>query len=56
MRYRDKTILFLGGESNHGKSMGQLEANRRGAQLVSTETTVIDDERRRADGLARTST
>jgi hypothetical protein len=44
VRYRDKTILFLGGESNHGKSMGQLEANRRGAQLVSTETTVIDDE------------
>jgi len=43
VRYKGKTILFLGGESNHGKSMGQLEANRRGAQLVSTETTVIDD-------------
>jgi hypothetical protein len=43
VRYKDKTILFLGGESNHGKSMGQIEANRRGAQLVSTETTVIDD-------------
>jgi hypothetical protein len=44
VRYHDKTILFLGGESNHGKSMGQLEANRRGGQLVSTETTVIDDD------------
>ncbi|HEY7025752.1 MAG TPA: hypothetical protein VH371_12420 [Candidatus Limnocylindrales bacterium] len=44
VRYRDKNVLFLGGESNHGKSMGQLEANRRGALLVSTETTVIDDE------------
>lgn len=43
VRYRDKNILFLGGESNHGKSMGQLEANRRGGLLVSTETTVIDD-------------
>jgi hypothetical protein len=43
VRYRDKTILFLGGESNHGKSMGQIEACRRGALLVSTETTVIDD-------------
>jgi hypothetical protein len=43
VRYRDKTILFLGGESNHGKSMGQLEANRRGGLLVSTETTVIDE-------------
>ena len=31
VRYRDKTVLFLGGESNHGKSMGQIEACRRGA-------------------------
>ncbi len=44
VRFRDQTVLFLGGESNHGKSMGQLEANRRGALLVSTETTVIDDD------------
>lgn len=43
VRYNDRTILFLGGESNHGKSMGQIEACRRGALLVSTETTVIDD-------------
>src|SRR5947208_3477069 len=43
VRYRDQTILFLGGESNHGKSMGQIEACRRGASLVSTETTVIDE-------------
>jgi hypothetical protein len=42
-RYRDRTILFLGGESNHGKSMAQIEACRRGALLVSTETTVIDE-------------
>ena len=44
VRYRDRTILFLGGESNHGKSMGQIEACRRGALLVSTETTVIDED------------
>ena len=43
VRYGDRTILFLGGESNHGKSMGQIEACRRGALLVSTETTVIDE-------------
>ena len=43
VRYRDKTVLFLGGESNHGKSMGQIEACQRGALLVSTETTVIDE-------------
>ena len=43
VRYRERTILFLGGESNHGKSMGQIEACRRGAALISTETTVIDE-------------
>jgi hypothetical protein len=43
VRYRGKTVLFLGGESNHGKSMGQIEACKRGALLVSTETTVIDE-------------
>jgi len=43
VRYRDRTVVFLGGESNHGKSMGQIEACRRGALLVSTETTVIDE-------------
>ncbi|MBU1225925.1 MAG: hypothetical protein KJ698_01760 [Actinobacteria bacterium] len=43
VRYRGKTVLLLGGESNHGKSMSQLEACRRGAQLISTETTVIDE-------------
>ncbi len=43
VRYEDKTVVFLGGESNHGKSMAQIEACRRGALLVSTETTVIDD-------------
>ncbi len=44
VRYRDQTIMFLGGESNHGKSMAQIEACRRGARLVSTETTVTDEE------------
>ncbi len=43
VRYRGRTVLFLGGESNHGKSMGQIEACQRGALLVSTETTVIDE-------------
>ena len=43
VRYHGRTVVFLGGESNHGKSMGQIEACRRGAMLVSTETTVIDE-------------
>jgi hypothetical protein len=48
VRYRGQTVMFLGGESNHGKSMGQIEACRRGARLVSTETTVTDE-----DGVVR---
>ena len=50
VRYRDKTVMFLGGESNHGKSMGQIEACRRGALLVSTETTVVDESARAVMG------
>ena len=43
-RYKGKTILFLGGESNHGKSMGLIEALVRGGENVSTETTVINED------------
>ncbi len=43
VRMGDETVMFLGGESNHGKSMCQIEACRRGASLVSTETTVTDE-------------
>lgn len=50
VRYQDRSILFLGGESNHGKSMGQIEACRRGGLLISTETTVIDEDVRAVMG------
>jgi hypothetical protein len=50
VRYRDRSVLFLGGESNHGKSMGQIEACRRGGLLISTETTVIDEDVRAVMG------
>jgi hypothetical protein len=43
VRYKDKLILLIGGENNHGKSMSQLEACNRGGSIFSTETTVIDD-------------
>ena len=43
VRYRDRTVMLMGGESNHGKSMGQIEACRRGGMLISTETTVVDE-------------
>jgi hypothetical protein len=44
VRYGDRTILFLGGESNHGKTMSQIEGCRRGGLVVSTETTVTDED------------
>jgi hypothetical protein len=44
IRYRDHCILFLGGEENHGKSMAQIEGSRRGGLIVSTETTVTDEQ------------
>jgi hypothetical protein len=44
VRYRDLTIMFLGGESNHGKTMSQIEGCRRGGRVVSTETTVTDEQ------------
>jgi hypothetical protein len=50
VRYRDRTVMFLGGESNHGKSMAQIESCRRGALLISTETTVVDETARAVMG------
>jgi hypothetical protein len=50
VHYRGRTLLFLGGESNHGKSMGLIEAGRRGALQVASETTVIDEEGRAVMG------
>ncbi len=44
VRYKDQSILFLGGENNHGKSMSQIEGCRRGGKIISTETTVINDQ------------
>jgi hypothetical protein len=50
VRYRDTTFLFLGGESNHGKSMGLIEAGVRGALQVASETTVISEDGRAVMG------
>lgn len=43
IRYGGRTIMFLSGESNHGKTMSQIEGCRRGGLVVSTETTVTDE-------------
>jgi hypothetical protein len=50
VHYRGRTFLFLGGESNHGKSMGLIEAGVRGALQVASETTVITEDGRAAMG------
>jgi hypothetical protein len=43
VRYRGRTIMFMSGEANHGKTMCQIEGCKRGGQIVSTETTVTDE-------------
>ncbi len=50
VNYRGRTFLFLGGESNHGKSMGLIEAGVRGGLQVASETTVIDEDGRAVMG------
>jgi len=50
VNYRGKTFLFLGGESNHGKSMGLIEAGLRGGLQVASETTVISEDGRAVMG------
>lgn len=42
VHYKGKNILFLGGEGNRGKSMSQISSCKRGASILSTETTVLD--------------
>lgn len=42
VHYRDCNILFMSGEANNGKTMSQIEARRRGAAFIATETAVID--------------
>jgi hypothetical protein len=42
VRYREASILFLGGEGNNGKTMAQIEARRRGGAFIATETLVVD--------------
>jgi hypothetical protein len=42
VHYRNIAILFLGGESNNGKTMAQIEARHRGGAFIATETMVMD--------------
>jgi len=41
VNYKGKTIMFMGGEGNSGKTMSQIEACKRGATIVSTETLLL---------------
>jgi hypothetical protein len=50
VHYQGKTFLFLGGESNHGKSMGLIETGVRGGLQVASETTVISEDGRAVMG------
>lgn len=50
VNYKGKTFLFLGGESNHGKSMGLIETGVRGGLQVASETTIISEDGRAVAG------
>jgi len=40
--YRGKSILFMSGEANHGKTMSLIEACTRGGEILATECFVVD--------------
>ena len=42
IHYKGVNILFMSGEANHGKTMSLIEAARRGAEIISTEGTIVD--------------
>ncbi len=42
VHYKGKNIMFLGGEDNSGKTMSQIEACKRGAKIISTETVITN--------------
>ncbi|WP_213951003.1 hypothetical protein [Tepidanaerobacter syntrophicus] len=42
VNYKQKNILFISGESNRGKSMSQIATCKKGATIISTETTILD--------------
>lgn len=44
VNYKGKTVMFMGGEGNSGKTMSQIEVCNRGAKIVSTETLLMDGE------------
>lgn len=44
VNYLGHTVLILGGESNHGKSMGLIEACVRGGIQVASETSVVNEQ------------
>lgn len=42
VRYKEMNVMFMSGEANHGKTMCLIEAIRRGAEIISTEGTIVD--------------
>jgi hypothetical protein len=42
IRHNQMNIMFMSGEANHGKTMSLIESVRRGAEIISTEGTIVD--------------
>jgi hypothetical protein len=48
--YREKSILLMSGDSNHGKTMGLIEACTRGGEILATECLITDKKGKPLEG------
>lgn len=49
-QYRGKSLLFMSGEGNHGKTMSLIEACTRGGEIIATECLIVDRKGRPLEG------
>ena len=49
-QYRGKSLLFMSGDSNHGKTMSLIEACNRGGEIIATECLIVDRKGRPLEG------
>jgi len=43
VNYLGRNIMFMAGEENHGKTMGLIEAVRRGGSIIGAESVLVDE-------------
>jgi hypothetical protein len=50
IRYHGKSLMFMSGEQNHGKTMALIEACNRGAEILATECLIVNERGMLLDG------